>query len=82
MDTFGDNLNHYMELKGISSFKLSNDSGITKGYISELLNNVKGDPGLMVICKLCKALEITPNELIPVCLWGMEDGITNDKGSS
>lgn len=81
MDTFGGNLKYYMKIRGISSFKLSKDTGIAKGYISELLNDVKRDPGLIVICKLCKVLGVSPNELIPMYLWNDENGITNDKGS-
>lgn len=81
MNTFGSNLKDLMNAKKVSNYQLSKMSGIAKGYITELENGVKDNPSMKIVCKICKVLEVTPNELIPSCLWGMEDGITNDKGS-
>ena len=81
MITFGESLIYYMELKNLSSYGLSRISGVEKGYISELKDGIKDNPSIRIICKLCKALEISPNELIPECMWG-NDGIVDSKGSS
>lgn len=81
MITFGESLLYYMELKNLSSYGLSRISGVEKGYISELKDGIKDNPSIRIICKLCKALEISPNELIPECMWG-NDGIIDSKGSS
>lgn len=80
MNTFSESLKYYMELKNLSSYGLALKSGIEKGYISQLKDGIKENPGMKVICKLCKALGISPNELIPKCMWG-NDGIIDSKGS-
>lgn len=74
MNTFSKSLSYYMELKNLSSYGLSRISGIEKGYISELKDGIKDNPSIRIICKLCRSLEISPNELIPKCMWG-KDGI-------
>lgn len=81
MNTFGESLRYYMQLKNFSSYGLSRVTGIEKGYISELKDGVKDNPGIKIICKLCLGLEISPNDLIPKCMWD-GDGIINDKRSS
>lgn len=49
--------------RGISQEKLSDLSGVSKGYISELENNLK-QPTIDTVCKLAKALECSLEELI------------------
>lgn len=48
--------------RGISQLELSNLSGVSHGYISELENGLK-IPTVGTICKLARALECKPEEL-------------------
>lgn len=57
------------ENKKVSLKNLSNISGISRGYISELEQGKYDNPGVLIVCKLCKALNTTPNELIIEELW-------------
>lgn len=59
--------------KGLSISKLSYKSNIARGYLSELENGKYNNPSLQVICKLCKSLKVTPNELIDESIWKWED---------
>jgi putative transcriptional regulator len=59
----------------ISIAELARRSSVTRSYICELEMGNYNNPGLKVICKLCKGLECTPNDLIPEKLyWGNVDG--------
>lgn len=49
--------------KNITQKELSIMSGLSKSYISEIERD-KYSPTIKVICKLCKALECTPNDLV------------------
>lgn len=44
--------------------QLSMKSGVARGYLCELEEGKYSNPGLKVICKLCKAFGCTPNDLI------------------
>jgi transcriptional regulator with XRE-family HTH domain len=59
----------YRKFKKISISQLSYKSRVARGYITELEQGKYENPGLQTICKLCKALEVTPNELIKEDLW-------------
>ncbi|HCL4548944.1 TPA: helix-turn-helix transcriptional regulator [Clostridium botulinum] len=59
----------YRIIRNLSISKLSCKSKIARSYITELEEGKYGNPGLKVICNLCKALKITPNELIDQELW-------------
>lgn len=50
--------------KGISVAELARRSGVSRPYICQLENHIYGNPSLKTILNLCKALEVTPNELI------------------
>ena len=58
------NLKLIRKSKKISQLQLSKRSGISRSYICELENDLYINPGLDVVCKLCRALDVTPNELI------------------
>ena len=58
------NLKSIRKLKKLSQLQLSKRSGITRSYICELENDVYINPGLDVVCKLCRTLHVTPNDLI------------------
>lgn len=53
----------------LSISKLSYKSKVARGYITELEQGKYVNPGLTTICKLCKALKVTPNDLIDESLW-------------
>ena len=48
---------------GLTQGQLSIKSGVSKSYISEIESG-KYDPTVSIVCKLCKALKCTPNDLI------------------
>lgn len=57
------------KMRNLSISKLSYKSEVARGYITELESGKYENPGLQVICKLSKALKVTPNELIEQELW-------------
>ena len=59
----------FRQLKNLSISKLSYKSGVARGYITELESGKYINPSLDVICKLCKALKVAPNQLIAEELW-------------
>lgn len=65
MDNIGQNLKRYRLSKSISQFELGKLSGVSRSYISEIESGIYLNVSLYIICNLCKALTITPNDLIP-----------------
>jgi Predicted transcriptional regulators len=59
----------YRKMRNLSISKLSYKSKVARGYITELESGKYANPGLQTICKLSKAMKITPNELIGQELW-------------
>lgn len=62
------NLKKLRTVKKISQMELSKQSGVAQSYISELEKG-KYDCTVSVLCSLCKALDVTPNELIKNQYW-------------
>lgn len=62
-------IKEFRKLKSLTISQLSYKSGIARGYITELENGKYENPSLQIICKLSRALNITPNELIDKNLW-------------
>ena len=60
---------YYRKMRNLSISKLSYKSKVARGYITELEEGKYFNPGLQTICKLSKALKVTPNELIESELW-------------
>lgn len=56
-------LTEVREEKGFNKTQLANRSGVSLPYLSEIETG-KYIPTVEVCCKLCRALEVTPNELI------------------
>jgi len=44
--------------------KLSLISGVARGYISELENDIHENPGIKVMCKIRRALDCTLDDLV------------------
>lgn len=65
MKTIGSILKKYRLDKGWNGKELSLKSGVARGYISEMELDRYINPSIEVVCKLCIALEVTPNDLIP-----------------
>lgn len=65
MKTIGSILKQYRLDKGWNGKELSLKSGVARGYISEMELDRYINPSIEVVCKLCIALEVTPNDLIP-----------------
>ena len=65
MDNIGQNLKRYRLSKRVSQFELGKLSGVSRSYISEIESGIYSNISLYIICNLCKALTITPNDLIP-----------------
>lgn len=57
------------ENKKLTIAKLSKLSGVSRSYLTEMEQQKYDNPTLNVICALCKALECTPNDLIPEELY-------------
>lgn len=51
--------------KNISQTKLSEITGISRSYISEMEKGKYENISINVLCDLCKGLGVTPNDLIP-----------------
>ncbi|WP_066895721.1 helix-turn-helix domain-containing protein [Clostridium nigeriense] len=49
--------------RGISLSKLSRESGVSKGYLSELENGIKENPNIEILDKIAKALGISVSDL-------------------
>lgn len=47
----------------LTQISLSRRAGVSRSYISELEKELY-DPTTTIVCKLCKALNCTPNDLI------------------
>lgn len=57
------NLKYYRLKRGLNISELSRMSGVSRPFISQI-ESKKHIPRVDVVCKLCKALDITPDELI------------------
>lgn len=73
MQTIGSILKQYRLDKGLNGKELSLKSGVARGYISEMELGRYINPSIEVVCKLCIALEITPNDLIPKEMYTKEN---------
>lgn len=59
----------FRELNNISLKDLSKISGVSRGYLSDIEHGNYKNPGVLVVGKLCKALNTTPNDLINEEVW-------------
>lgn len=64
MCVIGKNIKILREKKGLSKKKLSELSGVSVSYISELENLKKNSPSIDIIDKLANALDITKGDLL------------------
>lgn len=62
-------LAEYRQAKGLSIRKLSKISGVSRTYISDIERDICENPSVEIICKLCKVLGVTPNDIISEEYW-------------
>jgi transcriptional regulator with XRE-family HTH domain len=62
-DIFGDNLISILRQKGISQARLSRDSGVSTGMISDYINK-RSVPGLFAAINIAYALDMSIDELV------------------
>lgn len=64
METVGTNVKKFRTSKGWTQLELSKKSGVSRSYISEIESDGY-EMSVLILCSLCKALNVTPNDLIP-----------------
>lgn len=62
------NLHEIRTGKGYSLNELSKLSGVSRVYISQIESG-RYKPTIQIICKLCRGLGVTPNDLIKEQYW-------------
>lgn len=62
-------LEKYRKENGLSVRQLSIKSGVSRTYITAIEEGVHDNPGVKIICALCRALKTTPNDLIEKEYW-------------
>lgn len=64
MNTVGEMIKGIREKNGLSQNKLSEESGVSRSYLIEIEEG-KYNITVDILCKIAKALKVTPNDLIP-----------------
>lgn len=62
-------LEKYRKEKGYSVRQLSIQSGVSRTYITGIEEGIYDNPGIKVICALCRTLKVSPNDLIEKEYW-------------
>lgn len=65
MESIGENLKSYRRKRRLSQIELSKLSGVSRSHISEIESDKYKNITIDVLCKLCRVLCLTPNDLIP-----------------
>lgn len=65
--TLGNSIKSLREQQNLSQRELAKISGVARSTLNEIENETNGgkNPRFLSLMKLCKALNITPNDLIP-----------------
>lgn len=58
------NLKKIRKQRNLSKTELSRLSGVALSYISEMESGKYSNPGIEVLCKLCKVLECSLDDLV------------------
>ena len=69
METIGEKIKCLREKSNYSNKELSQLSGVARGYLYELEVGRYLNPTVEVVCKLCRAFDVTPNDLIPTEMY-------------
>jgi transcriptional regulator with XRE-family HTH domain len=62
--TFGEKITYFRNRKGWSSGQLSEESGVSRGYLWQLETGGKDKPSLEVIERLARALEVSVADFV------------------
>lgn len=65
MESIGQNLKKYRRERRLSQVELSKLTGVSRSHISEIESDKYKNITIDVLCKLCRGLSLTPNDLIP-----------------
>lgn len=65
MQTLGKRLKMFRGGVGITKTELSIRSQLSRACISEIESDTHSNVTVFTLCSLCKALNVTPNDLIP-----------------
>ena len=63
--TIAENLKNIRKERGMTQDELSKASGISRNAISEIETDTHSNTTIYVLCQLCKAFNLTPNDIIP-----------------
>ncbi|MBU3109349.1 helix-turn-helix domain-containing protein [Clostridium gasigenes] len=69
MKTLANNLIEIRKNNKLSQKELSILSGVSRSYISEIEKGIYKNISIVILCSICKVVNITPNELIPEHLY-------------
>ena len=61
----GERIKMIRKNRNISQSELSEITGISRSYISEMEKGKYENISINILCDLCRGLELTPNDLIP-----------------
>lgn len=62
-------LEKYRKEKGYSVRQLSIKSGVSRTYITGIEEGIYDNPGIKIVCALCRTLKISPNDIIDKEYW-------------
>lgn len=62
-------LEKYRKEKGFSVRQLSIQSGVSRTYITGIEEGIYHNPGIKIVCALCRTLKVSPNDLIDKDYW-------------
>ena len=61
----GQRIKEIRNTRNISQIELSEITGISRSYISEMESGKYENVSINILCDLCRGLKLTPNDLIP-----------------
>lgn len=63
--TIAESVKNIRKEKGMTQLELSEASGISRTTIVEIETDAHSNTTVYVLCQLCKAFRLTPNDIIP-----------------
>lgn len=63
--TIAESVKNIRKEKGMTQLELSEASGISRTTIVEIETDTHSNTTVYVLCQLCKAFRLTPNDIIP-----------------
>ncbi len=69
MREVADNLKRLRKIKNYSQDQLGRKASVSNSFINQV-ENCRRDMSTESLCRICTALEVTPNELLSFCMTG------------